>query len=317
MFRPRSSPRPLLMFASMIASAIAIDVSMPAAASAQFVGSQTTRVSVAADGTQANGDSGPAAAITSDGRYVAFASSASNLVTGDTNGSIDVFVKDRQTGAIVRVSVGSDGTERVGDSGVEGVDLTDDGNIIVFTSRAAFVVDDTHACTVPAASGAGPSCPDIYLHNRTSGQTVRISAASGGGNANGASRQPGISGVTGRFVSFASDATNLVAERHQRHHRRVPARSRHVGDEPRQRVDRGRPGECGQLQSGDQRQRRDHRVPVRCDPRDTGRRCGSGAVSGDGALHARLHPRACDRRDSDGACAGGPHRQRLAGAWRR
>jgi hypothetical protein len=201
----------MLMPVSMIASVIAIEVSMPAVASAQFVGALTTRVSVAADGTQANGDSGPAAAITPDGRYVAFASSASNLVTGDTNGSVDVFVKDRQTAAIVRVSVASDGTERTGDSGVEGVDLTDDANIIVFTSRAAFVAGDTHACTVPAASGAGPSCPDIYLHNRTSGQTVRISTASGGANADGPSRQPGISGVTGRFVSFASDATNLVA----------------------------------------------------------------------------------------------------------
>jgi hypothetical protein len=111
----------------MIASAIFMVVA--ANARAQSI----TRASVAADGAQANGDSGPAAAITGDGRFVAFASAASNLVAGDTNGSIDVFVKDRQMGAIVRVSVASDGTERTGDSGVEGVDLTDDGNIIVFT----------------------------------------------------------------------------------------------------------------------------------------------------------------------------------------
>jgi hypothetical protein len=199
--------RRLAMWVSVLVMVSAIEVMMAALASAQH----NTRVSVAADGAQANGDSGPAAAITPDGRFVAFASTASNLVTGDTNGSVDVFVKDRQTGAIVRVSVASDGTERTGDSGVEGVDLTDDGNRIVFTSRAAFVASDTQTCTVPAASGAGPSCPDIYLHDRTSGQTVRISTGSGGGNADGASRQPGISGVTGRFVSFASDATNLVA----------------------------------------------------------------------------------------------------------
>ena len=158
---------------SVLVMVSAIEVMLAAGAAAQ----QNTRVSVAADGTQANGDSGPAAAITPDGRFVAFASAASNLVAGDTNGSIDVFVKDRQTGAIVRVSVASDGTERTGDSGVEGVDLTDDANIIVFTSRAAFSAGDANTCTVPAASGAGPSCPDIYLHDRTSGQTVRISVS--------------------------------------------------------------------------------------------------------------------------------------------
>jgi hypothetical protein len=210
MFRSRAlAMRRSMLMVLMIVSAI--ELMLAAGASAQLPPQSVTRVSVAADGTQANGDSGPAAAITADGRFVAFASAASNLVTGDTNNSIDVFVKDRQTGAIVRVSVASDGTERTGDSGVEGVDLTDDANIIVFTSRAALVADDTNTCTAPASSGAGPSCPDIYLHNRALGQTVRISIANGGGNADGASRQPVISGVTGRFASFASDATNLTS----------------------------------------------------------------------------------------------------------
>ena len=201
--------RRLAMWMSVLVIVSAIDVMMAAAlASAQQ--HSTTRVSVAADGTQANGESGPAAAITADGRYVAFASSASNLVTGDTNGSVDVFVKDRQTGAIVRVSVASDGMERSGDSGVEGVDLTDDANLIVFTSRAAFVSSDTQTCTAPASSGAGPSCPDIYLHDRTSGETMRISTGSGGADPDGPSRQP-VLGGGGRYVSFASDAANLVA----------------------------------------------------------------------------------------------------------
>src|SRR3954464_482064 len=73
----------------------------------------TTRLSVASDGTQASG--GPPGAgewskaptVSSDGRYVAFTSEASNLVPGDTNGSADVFVRDRVTGMTQRVSVAS------------------------------------------------------------------------------------------------------------------------------------------------------------------------------------------------------------------
>ena len=68
------------------------------------------RVSVASDGTQANGIR-TTPTISADGRYVAFHSDASNLVPGDTNGMTDVFVYDRQTDIIERVSVASDGTQ--------------------------------------------------------------------------------------------------------------------------------------------------------------------------------------------------------------
>ena len=70
----------------------------------------TERVSVASDGTQANGVS-LTPSISADGRFVAFASHASNLVPGDTNGNVDVFVHDRQTGMSEIVSVASDGTQ--------------------------------------------------------------------------------------------------------------------------------------------------------------------------------------------------------------
>ena len=73
------------------------------------------RVSVASDGTQGNGSSlGPS--LSADGRYVTFYSNASNLVPGDTNGASDVFVYDRQTGMIERVSVAADGTQGNGNS---------------------------------------------------------------------------------------------------------------------------------------------------------------------------------------------------------
>src|SRR5262249_49419923 len=66
------------------------------------------RVSVSSAGEQGNGDS-YSSALSSDGRYVAFYSEASNLVSGDTNGSVDTFVKDRLTGIVERVSVTSAG----------------------------------------------------------------------------------------------------------------------------------------------------------------------------------------------------------------
>jgi Tol biopolymer transport system component len=75
----------------------------------------TTRVSIDGAGTQVTGDSRQPSA-SADGRYVAFASTAATLVAGDTNGSTDVFVKDRLTGGVTRVSVRTGGVEAVGDS---------------------------------------------------------------------------------------------------------------------------------------------------------------------------------------------------------
>src|SRR6266850_1815044 len=79
-----------------------------AAVSAQV----THRVSVATDGTQGNDNSGyyyPS--ISADGRYVVFPSRASNLVSGDTNGLYDIFVRDCQLGTTDRASVSSAGVQ--------------------------------------------------------------------------------------------------------------------------------------------------------------------------------------------------------------
>jgi archaellum component FlaF (FlaF/FlaG flagellin family) len=98
---------------------------------------QTTRVSVASDGTQGNGHSG-SPSISADGRYVAFSSSASNLVPGDTNGRGDVFVHDRLTGQTTRVSVASDGTQGNGDSWWPSISA--DGRYVAFASEASNLV---------------------------------------------------------------------------------------------------------------------------------------------------------------------------------
>ena len=93
----------------------------------------TTRVSVASDGTQAN-DHSVNPSMSADGRYVAFESEATNLVSGDTNGEQDIFVHDRQTGVTMRVSVASDGTQTYAFSSDPSISA--DGRYVAFGSEA-------------------------------------------------------------------------------------------------------------------------------------------------------------------------------------
>ncbi len=157
----------------------------------------TTRVSVASDGTQGNGNSGGPPSISADGRYVAFHSSASNLVAGDTNGTYDIFVHDTQTGATTRVSVASDGTQ--GNSHSYYSSISADGRYVAFRSNASnLVTDDTNEYR------------DIFVHDTQTGATTRVSIASDGAQGNGVSVSSSIS-ADGRYVAFSSYATNLVA----------------------------------------------------------------------------------------------------------
>ncbi|MFZ5819138.1 MAG: hypothetical protein ACOYYJ_04475 [Chloroflexota bacterium] len=169
-----------------------------AALTARAAPGDITRVSVDASGTQAIGGS-QQAAISGDGRYVAFKSDASNLVSGDTNGVGDIFVHDRQTGAIARVSVDSGGLEPNG--GSYSPALSYDGRYVAFASDASNLVSgDTNVVT------------DIFVHDRTTGQTTRVSVDSSSAQANDYSSEWGtaISG-DGRYVAFSSQATNLVS----------------------------------------------------------------------------------------------------------
>ena len=153
------------------------------------------RVSVASNGSQANGNS-EEPSISSDGRFIAFISDATNLVTGDTNGVADVFVHDMDTGVTARVSVASVGTQGNGDAFT--LSLSSNGRFVAFGSLATnLVAGDTNAVI------------DVFVHDRTTGTTVRVSIATGGAQANNESFSPAISS-DGRFVAFQSDATNLV-----------------------------------------------------------------------------------------------------------
>jgi Tol biopolymer transport system component len=157
----------------------------------------TTRVSVASDGSQANyySHAGP---ISGDGRVVAFTSAANNLVPGDTNDRVDVFVHDQQTGATTRVSVSSAGRQANGDSGE--ATISADGRFVAFSSHASNLVQrDTN------------QGPDVFVHDLVTGKTTRVSVNSGGRQTNARSESdgPAIS-ANGRFVTFSSSARNLV-----------------------------------------------------------------------------------------------------------
>jgi len=158
-------------------------------------------VSVASGGgTQGNRNSGgffafPALSV--DGRLVAFQSDATNLVVRDTNGATDVFVHDRQTGTTERVSVASGGSQ--GDSFSAGPVLSADGRLVAFHSTATnLVARDTNGAT------------DVFVHDRQTGTTERVSVASGGTQGNDSSAGPVLS-ADGGLVAFHSTATNLVS----------------------------------------------------------------------------------------------------------
>jgi Tol biopolymer transport system component len=160
---------------------------------------QTTRVSVDSAGAQGNLSSSDPS-ISEDGRYVAFLSSATNLVPGDTNGYQDVFVHDCQTGETTRVSVDSAGGEANWNSGGYGPSVSRDGRYVAFDSLASNLV-----------SGDTKGYRDVFVHDRQTGQTTRVSVDSAGGEADQPSGDFGcsISG-DGQFVAFESYASNLV-----------------------------------------------------------------------------------------------------------
>ncbi|MGB0952058.1 MAG: TolB family protein [Planctomycetota bacterium] len=155
----------------------------------------TTRVSVDSNGVESNGAS-TTCDISGDGRYVVFQSAGSNLVAADTNGEDDIFLHDRQTGTTTRVSVDSLGVE--GDSFSKEAVISTDGSTIAFTSRASnLVANDTNTQI------------DAFVHERVTGQTMRVSLKSGGAQAFGNSEHPGLS-ADGSVVVFTSDSLSIV-----------------------------------------------------------------------------------------------------------
>ena len=143
-------------------------------------------------------------AITPDGRFVAFQSATPDLVSGDTNNRIDIFVRDRNVGSTERINVDSNGTQANGDSFQ--ATISDDGRFVAFQSSASNLVSgDTNSCD----SGGPGTCPDIFVLDRQTHTTERVSTSTSGTEGNDRSAIPFISG-NGRYVSFESLASNLV-----------------------------------------------------------------------------------------------------------
>ncbi len=170
---------------------------LSAAVSAMYGCTWLTPVSVNSAGEQANQQSQYLSRISADGRYVAFASQADNLVAGDSNSASDVYLYDTLNLTTARVSVASDGSQANGASYVTGI--SGDGRYIVFYSAADnLVAGDTNGSL------------DVFLHDAQAGTTRRVSVGAGGTQANGDSTAAVVSD-DGRYVAFESSATNLVA----------------------------------------------------------------------------------------------------------
>lgn len=159
-------------------------VALPSGAAASGPKSQparaTVRASVGSGGSEAKAlapatFAGPA--VSSDGRYVAFTSSASNLVPGDTNGADDVFVTDRQTDSTSRMSLNTDGLQADAASGE--ASFSADGRYVAFSSDATNLV-----------SGDDNKSNDIFVHDRQTGATIRVSVGTGGPQGDRASYEP-------------------------------------------------------------------------------------------------------------------------------
>ena len=157
--------------------------------------SSTERVSVTSGGGQSNGPCwGPA--ISQGGQHVAFYAAASNLAPGDDNGEWDIFVHDRDSGATELVSFARGGGASNGQSADPAI--SGDGQIVAFESKASDLVEgDTNGAM------------DVFVHDRGSGTTTRVSVHTNGAQGNGSSRDPSVS-AGGRFVVFDSEAGNLV-----------------------------------------------------------------------------------------------------------
>ncbi len=140
--------------------------------------------------------------ISSDGRYVAFASVATNLVPGDTNKAVDIFVHDLMTGKTERVSVSSRGKQA--NAGSNFPVISGNGRYVGFISSADNLVP-----------GDTNGLEDVFVHDRQTGKTERVSVSSSGKQqTHGTMYDQGYAGISlsfdGRYVAFVSQATNFA-----------------------------------------------------------------------------------------------------------
>ena len=182
---------PLLVLSLLIATLLLPGTAVAAA-------KHTQRVSVSSAGIQGNDASGfpYAPSVSANGRYVAFESGASNLVSGDTNGFQDIFLRDRKLHKTVLVSVSSAGAQGNGDSLEPSISAN--GRYVAFISQATNLV-----------RGDSNGFQDVFVRDRKLHKTYVVSVDSAGVQGDDSSDYPSIS-ANGRYVAFESLATNLV-----------------------------------------------------------------------------------------------------------
>lgn len=156
----------------------------------------TERVSVDSSEVQATaGSTSPA--ISDDGRYVVYRSTATNLVIGDTNGVPDLYLRDRTLGTTVRVSLSTGGAQPNADCSY--AQMSGNGGFVTFSSTSTNLV-----------AGDSNAVSDIFVRDLVAATTTRVSISTASAQANGGSFNSAISD-DGRYVAFSSGATNLVA----------------------------------------------------------------------------------------------------------
>ncbi len=138
--------------------------------------------------------------ISGDGRVVAFISFATNLVNGDANGCYDVFARDLGSGTTERVSVDSSGAEAGASSSYDGIpSISSDGSVVAFQSDAMNLV-----------TGDMNGVPDVFVHDRNTGTTERVSVDSAGAESKGASGLSASISGDGHAIAFSSIASDLI-----------------------------------------------------------------------------------------------------------
>jgi Tol biopolymer transport system component len=169
---------------------------MTGGSAAAASGARFEQASVSSGGEPGIGSS-ISGAVSADGRFVAMESSAANLVPGDTNGTVDVFVRDRRAGTTERVSVSNGGAQVEGES--YSPSISADGRYVAFTSWSPDLL--------PAGT---QGAPEIFVRDRRAGTTELVSVSTAGVPADYECASSRIS-ADGRFVAFVTGAVNLVA----------------------------------------------------------------------------------------------------------
>ncbi len=156
----------------------------------------TELISINSDEQQGNGISRNPS-ISDDGRFVAFESHSDNLVGNDTNGVVDIFLRDRLNGETVRVNVSNENMETNNDS-VTPV-ISGNGSVVAFRSIANNLV-----------AGDTNDVRDIFIRDLTTNTTSRVSISTTGQESNGTSFSSPDIDANGRYIVFYSAADNLV-----------------------------------------------------------------------------------------------------------